>query len=380
MKYKYLIISVFLFVIGLYLGHKNIPNHIYHNYLKSNSNSNITPISETLDTTEFQKRIRINNLNDVNKLRKKLISIVWNSDTIPVNIKDITKYDNIELKHPFNKNDISTQERITVTTNQVINSHIDLYKPKRKMKMQAMIYHNGHGEDPKIEINCINRLLAEGYFVIRLHMPLKGENEIPYYNFPLMGKIKVENHQILNYFDKPYISYFTPVATAIEYVKMKYKVYTFHMMGISGGGWTTQLYAAMDTNITKSYSVAGSAPIEYRFYSPYDWGDSEQHDSRIYSQISYPEIYVLGSVGNNRSQLHILNQYDPCCFKADAGKYYKKAICEKINHLQSGEFIFLADSTEKAHTISKYSLEYIINHLNSNIKSHSYHECSDNIW
>jgi hypothetical protein len=380
MKIKYIISVILIFIIGMYIGHKNVPNYIYHTYLKYNEGMPPTPLINLLDTTQFQERIRIKDKNDIDTLKKILINKIWQTDKIPTNIKPFKIEKNSNIKHQFNPNLIEGIDRITIVTNEVISSNISIIKPQSLVKHEAMIYHNGHGEDPEIEIRCINRLLEEGYMVIRIHMPLKGENEIPVYNFKLMGNIKIENHKILNYFQNPYPSYFSPISGSINYVKEAYNIQIFHIMGISGGGWVAQLYAAMDTTILRSYSIAGSVPIEYRFFSPYDWGDAEQHDHRIFAHVSYPEIYVLGSNGKHRSQVHILNQYDPCCFKAEAGKYYKKAICEKINYLKSGEFIFLADSTEKSHTISEYALNYIIEHLTSDYKDHKYHACTDDIW
>ena len=39
---------------------------------------------------------------------------------------------------------------------------------------------------------------------------------------------------------------------------------SYYMMGISGGGWTTVLYSAIDDRISQSYSVAGTYPIFMR--------------------------------------------------------------------------------------------------------------------
>ena len=36
------------------------------------------------------------------------------------------------------------------------------------------------------------------------------------------------------------------------------------MIGISGGGWTTTVYPAIDTRISESFSVAGSLPLSLR--------------------------------------------------------------------------------------------------------------------
>jgi len=380
MKLSYVTILVTIFVIGMYIGHKNVPNYIYHNYIKNKKNSSENFLINKIDTIDFNKKIRINNMSNLDTLRTKLIKIVWNQNQIPSEIKIDKVIKDSKQKHLYNKENILGHDIIEIITNEVIKSKIKIFYPKLNKRNEAVIYHNGHGEELVIQIKCIDRLLKEGFTVIKINMPLHGENGIPTYNFPYMGNIEIKNHDILNYFPNPYPSYFSPIRASILYVNKKHNINTFHMMGISGGGWTTQLYAAMDTSIKRSYAIAGSVPIEYRFLSPYDWGDAEQHDPRIYSNISYPEIYVLGAAGKGRSQMHILNSYDPCCFQAEAGKYYKKAICEKINILGEGQFQFLADTTDKSHTISDYALEKIIQHLNSKYSNHTKHACTSNIW
>ena len=46
------------------------------------------------------------------------------------------------------------------------------------------------------------------------------------------------------------------------------------MVGLSGGGWTTNLLSAIDDRIRYSFSVAGSMPIYYRLEA--SMGDIEQ--------------------------------------------------------------------------------------------------------
>lgn len=75
------------------------------------------------------------------------------------------------------------------------------------------------------------------------------------------------------------------------------------MMGLSGGGWTTVLYAALDPRIMRSYPVAGSWPIYLRFASPRDWGDYEETIPELYKTVNYLEMYILGSYGEGRKQL-----------------------------------------------------------------------------
>src|SRR5262249_1050169 len=84
------------------------------------------------------------------------------------------------------------------------------------------------------------------------------------------------------------------------------------MVGLSGGGWTTTVYAAIDPTIRLSLPVAGTMPLWLR--SGGSVGDTEQTLSRFYQIAGYPDLYVLGSHGTGRKRGQILNRRDDCCF------------------------------------------------------------------
>ena len=60
-------------------------------------------------------------------------------------------------------------------------------------------------------------------------------------------------------------------------------------MGISGGGWVTGVYSAIDTRIEKSFPVAGTTPIFLRLNNPTNFGDYEQRVPNFYSIANYLE-------------------------------------------------------------------------------------------
>lgn len=116
----------------------------------------------------------------------------------------------------------------------------------------------------------------------------------------------------------PLTNFMTPVALSVNYA-VRRKPYTeIVMAGLSGGGWTTVLYSAMDTRITKSVPVAGSWP-EYLRYAPTanaaTNGDYEQHLPGLTP--SYLDLYALAA-SNQRQQLQVFNSDDPCCYAGSA--------------------------------------------------------------
>jgi cephalosporin-C deacetylase-like acetyl esterase len=63
-----------------------------------------------------------------------------------------------------------------------------------------------------------------------------------------------------------------PVAAFINYAVKKSSPAEIVMTGISGGGWTTQLYSALDDRIKYSFPVAGSYPFFLRSKPDKSWG------------------------------------------------------------------------------------------------------------
>jgi len=102
-------------------------------------------------------------------------------------------------------------------------------------------------------------------------------------------------------------------------------------MGLSGGGWTTTLAAALDPRIQLSLPVAGSVPCSFDHTS---W-DFEQFCSRPYNEAcDYECQYVLASLEKERTSVQMIHEFDPCCFHAhgrhDAIRAYNKRVQRQI--------------------------------------------------
>lgn len=89
------------------------------------------------------------------------------------------------------------------------------------------------------------------------------------------------------------------------------KSYTkFHMVGLSGGGWTAAVYAALDERLATTIQIAGSEPLEF-------WNGvsdaAEQTSPGLYTIAAYRDLYLMGT-SNGRREIQILNRGDNCCF------------------------------------------------------------------
>ena len=151
-----------------------------------------------------------------------------------------------------------------------------------------------------------------------------------------------------------------PVAVAINYLQRTYGFRDISMIGISGGGWTTTLYAAIDPRVAHSIPVAravcrilATAPARSAIMNSF---------TNLYSIANYFDLYVLGASGIGRSQVQILNEFDTCCFWGVRSRFYEKAISAAVSRLGDGQIRVLIDDSHHEHKISTYMLETAILH------------------
>jgi PhoPQ-activated pathogenicity-related protein len=137
------------------------------------------------------------------------------------------------------------------------------------------------------------------------------------------------------------------------------------MCGISGGGWTTTITAAIDTRIDYSFPVAGSFPMYVRFnYSKKSYGDFEQDYPDLYRKVNYLDLYLLGATGEGRKQVQVLNLKDPCCFDGLYSQHYEPFVKEAVKNIGTGFFNVVIDNENSEHSISEFSLEKIYAEIN----------------
>jgi hypothetical protein len=218
-----------------------------------------------------------------------------------------------------------------------------------------MIYHEGHDRDFVARKGVIDRLLAEGFDVAALDMPLTGRNNQPTVCLPVQGCVKFFTHSqfallqpsqgtALRFFLEPVIATQNGPGRNYEHIAM---------MGLSGGGWTTTLAAALDERIEASFPVAGSLPM--RVHTKRDAGDWEQMLQGIAHMVSYEDLYVLAT-SNGRRQMQVLNLHDPCCFSNDGSAYR-----DEVGEATGGRWSLFVDEQQRTHDISPAAMEKIIN-------------------
>ena len=153
-----------------------------------------------------------------------------------------------------------------------------------------------------------------------------------------------------------------PVILVVNHLENHYDFDSYHMIGISGGGWVATLVPAIDERIIESYSVAGSYPLFLRS-APENFGDYEQNHLELYQTANYLDLYVMASSGSDRKFVQIFNKFDPCCFDGDSFFSYEQEIKEVVTNLGDGYFEIYLDDTHSEHKISNHALEIIINEI-----------------
>ena len=242
-----------------------------------------------------------------------------------------------------------------------------------------MVVHHGHGctldDDPgPADVGfglqrTIRALLSEGYGVLGVFMPHMRPGDCTDRHDAMF--------QMTNVIGSPIKYFLESTAVSLNYLKTRsraghfpnYRV--FHMVGLSGGGWTTTVYAAIDPSIQCSFPVAGTIPLYLR--SGGSIGDREQFEPSFYRLAGYPDLYILGAQGKGRMQVQILLRRDDCCFGqaqhdekatglpyADAMRAYEARVVPAFEKIGPGSFRLEIDETAPSHMISHYAIEKVI--------------------
>ncbi|HUT29650.1 MAG TPA: hypothetical protein VMX13_07655 [Sedimentisphaerales bacterium] len=312
--------------------------------------------------TDVNSLINIGSAADIAARRQALIRYIWGgkgfpAQKLPAEVKqDIKDERYAEL---FNAG-LRQIDRITVNMDYGLESVIYHFIPKTPNN-KLIIYHQGHRGDFIQGIDTIRAFIEKGCAVMAISMPLLGMNNQPVVNLDGVGRFHITKHEHLKLLKNPISFFVEPIAVAINYAD-KFKYDRISMIGISGGGWTTTLYAAIDPRIKNSYPVAGSLPIYLRSDSQRDWGDYEQTLPDLYHTANYLELYVMGSYGTGRHQIQILNKYDSCCFAGIKYRTYEKVVRDIVAGLGEGNFEVSLDDTHKEHKISDEALKVVFVH------------------
>ena len=272
--------------------------------------------------------------------RENLIDFIWKEDGFPTHFPNSIEQGISDRNFDDLKN-LKKIDRITIEMKHGVNSIVYLLHPQELSYNDLIIYHNGHGDYLHDGKKQIRFFLDRGYPVLVFSMPLAGMNSQPV--MMLDGsETKLESHNQFKFLESDKfspISYFVePITLSLNFIDKNFDYNNYHMVGISGGGWTTVMYPAIDERISYAASVAGSIPLELRVLQS-DKGDYEQTLPELYQIANYYDLYVLGSFGADRKLTQIFTFDDECCFASkNLDLSYADEIENRLASLGSGEF------------------------------------------
>lgn len=361
-KSFYLILLAAALFYGVMIGkYRVFPYNLFKSLQDLSEEQISNPLEDyTYTHNELENLVSVTPSN-IDSLRNVLREVVFGSEALPTilpekvfpkqdefykDLKNLNRIDQFEIQLPYGLQSIGY-----------------IFHPKNANN-RLIIYHQGHSGGFHLGKNTIQYFLEKGFTLYALAMPLKGKNNHPVIDVEKIGKVHLENHEELKYLDHPLQYFITPVVAMINYAqKQNYR--EISMIGISGGGWTTTVTAALDPRINYSFPVAGTYPMFVRYSKPSrNYGDFEQTYEGLYQKVNYLDMYIMGATGENRYQFQILNKYDSCCFEGDGYKKYIDFVSAKVEEFRKGKFLFYSDTSHKEHKISEIALEQINQVLN----------------
>ncbi len=363
---KIWILLIFILISAGYLaGIYTVHNHTFpYSNLRLLYNQITFDENEKEYNVDVKSLIHINSVEDIQKTRAKLIDYIWSSNGLPNRLPDSIEDNYIDKRYENLKN-LKEIKKIEIIMDYGINSISYFFIPQ-EFNNQVIVYHQGHSGDFINGVNTIQYFLSNGYSVLAFSMPLLGMNDQPYIVSDQFGVIHLTTHSYLQFLEDeklaPIQFFVEPIFVSLNYLEQNYVFDSYHMVGLSGGGWTTVIYPAIDTRISQSYSVAGSYPLYLRSDKKLS-GDYEQIVPDLYQIANYLDFYTINSYGENRKFVQIFNKYDSCCFSGFAYQSYESDLTEKIQSLQPSNFKIFLDESHAEHKISNNALEFIIQEL-----------------
>jgi len=370
-SFLYLTIISFtlIFVLGVYVGvYKIFPYEIL------DSSRDVFFGQRTIENNQFINQANVNSLikidskSDIDQKRNFLTEFFWNVGSLQ-SLKDKPQLHEVESdisdSRYNNFQNLKRIDRLTVEMENGINSISYLFIPEQSNK-KLILYHQGHDGDFLLGKDTIQFFLDRNFTVLASTMPLVGMNNQPVVEIGGLGKIKLISHDQLRLLEannfNPMKLFLDPIQINLNFLEKEYDFKQYSMIGLSGGGWTTVVYSAIDERISDSFSVAGSMPFYLRV-DERDIGDYEQTNIDLYQNVNYLELYVLSAYGDGRKHIQIFNKNDPCCFSGNGYETYEFVIKDKMSQLGKGNFQIFIDDTHNEHKISDTALEYIAKNI-----------------
>jgi len=322
---------------------------------------------------DVEPLITINSAAEIPPKRAALIDYVWKGAGLPAAMPSVEA--GVSPPQFGTLTSVRRIDQLTVPLRYGVTASVFHLLPARPYSRRLALHHNGHGEPFDTMLRTVQALLDRGYSVMAFAMPFFHWNmtSIADPNDPTR-LVPIKSHNELAPWESAGFSTLTfflePIAVAVNYAVATYRPSSVQMIGLSGGGWATTVYPAIDPRITRSYPTAGSFPVYLRSAPPKPGpttGDWEQRPDLLpgfYAGANFPDLYVMAAVGQagepSRRQMQILNRFDACCFNGVGHRSYTPVVSHRVAVIGNGHWEVLEDATHDQHQISPYALSVIL--------------------
>lgn len=314
------------------------------------------PFASTFDPAS---ELRVFDDASARQVRERLVAYIWKTAGPPRAMVTVVEAEQPPLFSPSSRNVArlatleNAMERGVSTRSQLVQA--------RRFADCLLVYHFGHDEGPVASgaEELLERALDGGCDLLVLAMPLTRGNPKPVVDTEF-GPIRLSHHgafALLDSADFSPIRYFVePVALGITYAEAQRGAYRLvAMAGLSGGAWTTTLYAALDPRVQASYQIAGTLPLSLRGDAVGDW---EQIVPDLYRTASYLDLYALATHPARR-HVQLLNVNDPCCFSGRGAEAYAEPVA-RVAAALGGSFVLDLEDGPARHGIAARHAELIL--------------------
>jgi len=342
-----------------------------HRHWRLQSDPVYTTVLDQYRQTDVAARIRIHNRAELEARRRGLAELVFGEPSVPLDARPQEVATDIRDEEYRSLSALRRIDALTYTMDFGLKSQM-YYFHAEKPGSTLVIYHQGHMGDFRLGKKTIGGLLEAGHDVIALSMPLLGKNNQPLVNVPHVGRVHLSGHEWMRFLDRPLSFFQRPIAAAIHHGLATDKYARVALVGLSGGGWSVTLYAAMDERVVRTYSVGGTMPFYLRSPVPGAYGgrlgDFEQNFPPLIQAANYLEMYVLGAAGKGRKEMQIINQFDSVAAHGIKYRTFEGTVSDRVLQLADGDptkgdFSVWLDSTNPRHSISKDALAVILEDL-----------------
>lgn len=253
-------------------------------------------------------------------------------------------------------------------------THI-VYHFKQASPVGLFIIHSGHGsEGGTTAEDMTNRTLSEGYDVLVCAMPISTgcENTENNPNVSSAGSGTANHNTILSggldsasYL--PLQLFFFSTIEALNYLDQNYSYSDYYAAGLSGGGWSVTLLAALDyQRIAKAFCVRGMKPRSFNvtpeivFPADYESGAAVSNSGlrvyQVFTDFPYMDIFLM-----TNAYYLITHPNDP---EVTVGGYSHKIWKEKLQQRaaqvgSSYELFLNTEAGETAHAYQPTERDYI---------------------